>query len=122
MFHPHVILHPTDYSECARHAFDIAVDLARQYDARLLVLHVADTLGAGTRQPRRLPSHSSPPPIRNSSARNCIGFKHPPTAVSRFSISSKKAAPATVIAGVAAREHCDMIVLGTYGRNIVSRL
>ena len=48
MFQPHVLLHPTDYSECSRYAFDVAVDLSRHHGARLIVLHVADTLGPET--------------------------------------------------------------------------
>ncbi len=35
-----MILHPTDFSENSRPAFQTACALARQYDATLLVLHV----------------------------------------------------------------------------------
>src|SRR5438046_9435353 len=45
MFHPQVILHPTDYSETSTHALQIAADLARQHQAKILILHVAETLG-----------------------------------------------------------------------------
>src|SRR2546423_14748190 len=45
MFRPHVILHPTDLSENSRLAYSIAVDLAKQNQAQLLVLHVVETLG-----------------------------------------------------------------------------
>src|SRR5437868_4990959 len=46
MFQPRLILHPTDFSDCSQHAFAITLDLARQYQARVLVLYVAETLGA----------------------------------------------------------------------------
>ena len=36
----HTILHPTDFSERSSHAFRLACALARDYDARLFVLHV----------------------------------------------------------------------------------
>jgi nucleotide-binding universal stress UspA family protein len=39
-----VILHPTDYSAAARHAFELACRLARSRASRLLVLHVAEPL------------------------------------------------------------------------------
>src|SRR5437867_11838424 len=41
----HTILHPTDFSDSARHAFRIAATLAREQGARLVVLHVRLTLG-----------------------------------------------------------------------------
>src|SRR5262245_34681080 len=35
-----IILHPTDFSDLAGHALKLAFSLARDYDARLIVLHV----------------------------------------------------------------------------------
>jgi len=37
------ILHPTDFSERSEYAFRVACSLARDYQARLIVLHVATT-------------------------------------------------------------------------------
>ncbi len=34
------ILHPTDFSECSSHAFQLACSLARAHGARVIVLHV----------------------------------------------------------------------------------
>jgi nucleotide-binding universal stress UspA family protein len=45
MFHPRLILCPTDLSDNSAVPLGVARDLARQYGAALLVLHVADTLG-----------------------------------------------------------------------------
>ncbi len=45
MFQPRIVLHSTDYSDCALGAFEVAVDIATHHQARLLVLHVAETLG-----------------------------------------------------------------------------
>src|SRR5262245_28915273 len=39
----HTILHPTDFSEQARYALHLASALARDYVARLVVLHVVVT-------------------------------------------------------------------------------
>ncbi|HYO63902.1 MAG TPA: universal stress protein [Pyrinomonadaceae bacterium] len=38
------ILLPTDFSECARHALPAAAGLARQMGARLICLHVVETM------------------------------------------------------------------------------
>jgi uncharacterized protein (DUF2267 family)/nucleotide-binding universal stress UspA family protein len=36
------ILHPTDFSDCSQHAGDFAANLARDYRARLVLLHVLE--------------------------------------------------------------------------------
>ncbi len=36
----HTILHPTDFSARSKSAFDLACAVARDYDARLVVVHV----------------------------------------------------------------------------------
>src|SRR5205085_3542208 len=39
------ILHPTDYTEVSHPALHYAADLARDYGAELVLLHVVETLG-----------------------------------------------------------------------------
>ncbi len=39
------VLHPTDFSACAKHAFTYALQVARQHDADLDLLHVGPTEG-----------------------------------------------------------------------------
>ncbi len=46
------ILHPTDLSENSRHAFQTACGLARDNNAKLLVLHVMAPSGSALAQPR----------------------------------------------------------------------
>lgn len=41
---PGVILHPTDYSEASRQAFELARRLSRDRGSRLVVMHVAETV------------------------------------------------------------------------------
>jgi nucleotide-binding universal stress UspA family protein len=41
----HTILHPTDFSDCSRYAFQLAGMLASEQGARLVILHVNPTLG-----------------------------------------------------------------------------
>jgi nucleotide-binding universal stress UspA family protein len=39
------VLHPTDFSECAKHAFTYALQVARQHDADLHLLHIGPSEG-----------------------------------------------------------------------------
>jgi nucleotide-binding universal stress UspA family protein len=122
MFQPRVILHPTDYSECARSAFDIAVDLARQYSARLLVLHVADTLGPEYVSHGEATSRRQPADHQRHLREELHRIQPPPGSGVKVEHLLDEGDPGTVIAAVAARQHCDLIVMGTHGRNILSRL
>jgi nucleotide-binding universal stress UspA family protein len=122
MFNPRVVLHPTDYSDCARHAFDLAVELARDHGSRLIVLHVAETLGAetvsyGEAVSRRQPSghvqhlwdqlhHVAPPPESGVEVQHILAEGDPGQGIAR----------------VAREHHCDLVVMGTYGRSALSRL
>ena len=122
MFKPQVILHPTDYSACANYAFGIAIDLARQFGARLLILHVADTLGA--EHVSHADAISKPQPAGQRKRLQEELHRIQPPAGSGVSVQHllEEGDAGTVIAAVAARDHCDLIVMGTYGRSLVSRL
>src|SRR5208283_3206266 len=56
----HTILHPTDFSARARSAFDLACALARDYDARLVVVHVKPPPTSRTARPRSPPWRPRP--------------------------------------------------------------
>jgi nucleotide-binding universal stress UspA family protein len=121
MFQPRVILHPTDYSDCARFALEAALDLASHHHARLLVLHVAETLGPETvslgealhqRQPA---GHLD----RLRQQLHQVAPSHPGVAVEYLLAEGP---PGAAIAKVAHDQGCDLIVMGTYGRSALSRL
>ena len=40
---PKKVLFPTDYSEASSHALQFATSLARDWDAKLLIVHVSET-------------------------------------------------------------------------------
>jgi nucleotide-binding universal stress UspA family protein len=122
MFSPHRILHPTDYSDCARYAFQIAVDLARQYGAQLFVLHVADTLGAEDVSYAQAITERQPASQRHRLWEEVKSIQPPPGDIIDLQHILEEGDPATVIAEVATREHCDLIVMGTHGRSLLSRL
>ena len=122
MFQPQIILHPTDYSECARYAFGIAVDLACHHGARLLVLHVADTLGPENVSHGQAVSQRQPAGQRHLLEEELHRIQPPARAAIQLQHLLEEGDPAKVIAAVATREHCDLIVMGTYGRNLLTRL
>ena len=121
MFHPRVILHPTDFSECSRHAFDIAADLARQYEAALLVLHVAATLGPENVTYGEATSHLEPESYRQRLEEDLRRSVPAPAGVStQYLLAAGE--PAREISRVAREHSGDLIVMGTHGSSGLSRL
>ena len=55
----HTIVHPTDFSEHSTHAFHLACALARDYNAHLVIVHVAT-------QPLLMFPPGEPPPVEES--------------------------------------------------------
>jgi nucleotide-binding universal stress UspA family protein len=92
------ILFPTDFSECSNAAFHIARALARDYHARLLILHVA-----------------TPPPFVTYGELEKVlqrrnGYKGElEELLRRYQVSDE-------------RTPCDLIVMGTEGRTGLGRL
>ena len=116
----HTILPPTDFSEHSEHAFRLACGLARDYSARLIVLHV----------------WSMPPPVFGE-----VVPVPPPTADAYLAETEQKlhqlqptgpdvdvehrlqeGDPVSMILRVATEAHVDLIILGTHGRTGLSRL
>ncbi len=112
------ILHPTDFSPSSEAAFPLACSLARDYGARLVVLHVApppvvaygetitalvdeDTVEAARESLRRLRAPEPKVPIEH-----------------RVEVGDA----AERILGVADEIGCSLIVLGTHGRTGLGRL
>jgi nucleotide-binding universal stress UspA family protein len=119
MFPPRTILFATDFSETSQRAFEVACALSRDYEARLVAVHVAAL-----------------PPV--------VGFVEgvvpPPTAIDREEMIDQlqqlgQSCPEVhmkyrLLEGDAAAEvlraaeesNCDLIVLGTHGRRGLGRL
>ena len=121
MFHPRVILCPTDFSENSTAALRVATDLARQNQATLIVLHVADTLGPenlgiAEAQTRLQPEahvaelwqqlNRMAPDVPGLDTRRLL----------------REGDPAAVIEQVVREQHCDLVVMGTHGRTGLDRL
>jgi nucleotide-binding universal stress UspA family protein len=123
MFQPRVILHPTDYSDCARYAFAVALDLARLHQASLLVLHVAETLGAESLTYGEAASQLQPTAFQR---RLLEELRHvtAPAAEAGVPVQHLLAEgdPPDEILRVTKEHACDLIVMGTHGRSALARL
>jgi nucleotide-binding universal stress UspA family protein len=112
------ILHPTDFSDCSAFAFRLACSLARDYGARLIVLHVAEP-------PVTVASEGMlviPPALDLDPLRDRLHQLRPgdPTVPVEHCLVEGNAAPE--ILRVAEETRCDVIVLGTHGRTGLARL
>jgi nucleotide-binding universal stress UspA family protein len=114
----HTILLATDFSEPAKHALRLACSLARDYDAHLIVLHVAVpppmVYGEGILPPD--------PEVLAREAREQLDrlqFRDTNLHVER---RFEEGDATTEILRVAAETRADLIVMGTHGRTGLSRL
>ncbi len=112
------ILHPTDFSDNAANAYHLAAALARDYGARLIVIHVAPIPVVG------LTLGVVPPPPRADEALLHKSL-HEYSGREWVDVSEEivvEGDPATEILGVAEEENCDLIVMGTHGLTGLERL
>jgi nucleotide-binding universal stress UspA family protein len=114
----HTILHPTDFSGRSEFAFRLGCALARDYGARLVLLHVVPL-------PMVIPGEGFvlPPPedYRDSLEEELHRLQAPDPGV-RIEYRLKEGDPVTEILAVAAEINADLIVMGTHGRTGLSRL
>jgi nucleotide-binding universal stress UspA family protein len=117
------ILCATDFSECSRRAAALAVSLARATRAHVVALHVGDqvllypAVVAGV-EPARVPSPSRAERTQQMARLLApISDPHCPIDI----LLEEGDVPATIVRA-AAREHADLIVMGTHGRSGFRRL
>lgn len=115
------ILHPTDFSASSGQAFQLACSLARDHNARLLVLHVVDRPiavhgGVMTAPP-------PPPPVEERKAAQ-EQLQQIRQTDPKLTIEARleEGDPATGILEVAKECNCDLIAMGTHGRTGLNRL
>jgi nucleotide-binding universal stress UspA family protein len=121
MFKPRIILHPTDYSTASADAYHIAVDLARQYQATLLVLHVAETLGPELVTYGEVGSELEPEGHRRRLEDELHRIVPAPAGVAVQYLLAE-GDPAHAIEQAAREQACDLIVMGTHGHTGLQRL
>lgn len=96
------ILHPTDFSGHAEHAFQLACCLARDQGARVIVLHVGE-------QPPTPPEH-------RKALEEQLRRVQAPDAKVRVEHRLEQGTPDSEILRVARETNCDLIVMGTEGK------
>jgi nucleotide-binding universal stress UspA family protein len=103
-----VILHPTDFSERARHAYDVARTLARG-GGRLIVLSIAEAV------------HVAYEGYEDAIKERLLSLQpDDPSIQFEYRIRAGRAAEEILAEAEASR--CDLIALGTHGRTGLSRL
>ncbi|MFI5454928.1 MAG: universal stress protein [Isosphaerales bacterium] len=113
------ILHPTDFSENSRYAFQTACALARDYQATLLVLHVM--------MPSVSPLMEEPPPdpLRSAESQQSLAkLPWPQPSDPRIRVEHRLAEgdPAEEILRLTEALHCDLVVMGSHGRTGLRRV
>jgi nucleotide-binding universal stress UspA family protein/uncharacterized protein (DUF2267 family) len=112
------ILHPTDLSDCSRHAGELAANLAKDRDAQLVLLHIIEPseisseLGVALSDPRSLRAAVDGELVELQRSYNGVHCEH----------VVAMGSPAAEIVRVAGEIKSDLIVLGTHGRRGLGRL
>jgi nucleotide-binding universal stress UspA family protein len=113
------ILYPTDFSEPSRYAFELAHALARDYGARLVVLHVGlppvIAYGEGV-----LPLDLDAYVLEANAKLRQIKSDDPAVTVEHCLVMERDPVPEILRAAEAM--HCELIVMGTHGRTGLRRM
>jgi nucleotide-binding universal stress UspA family protein len=118
MFAIRTILCPTDFSAPSRAAVATAESLAREFDARVIVMHVVSPPPAMMAEGLLMyPAEHEPETMRHS-----LDDVKPEDPNVEFEHVFVEGEPVPEILRVAEDRHCDLIVLGTHGRRGVGRL
>jgi len=114
----HTILHPTDFSEHSEFALRLAGALARDYGARLIVLHVFEP------PPLVYGEVMLPPPLEDlrSAAQQQLDQLSVPDVNVRVQRRLEQGDSVLEILHVAREAVADLIVMGTHGRTGLKRL
>jgi nucleotide-binding universal stress UspA family protein len=115
------ILHPTDYSELSTAALRYAVAEARVHGARLIIMHVVDTLGPENVTYGEAVSQRQPDAYRQRlwDELHRIHVDDANVAVEYLLVEGD---PEEEIVRIARKQDVDMIVLGSHGRHGLLRV
>jgi nucleotide-binding universal stress UspA family protein/quercetin dioxygenase-like cupin family protein len=112
------ILHPTDFSENSRPAFQTACALARDYHATLLVLHVMMPSVSPVQQ------GPLPDPLRAAESQESLAqvpWPQPSDPQIRVEHRLAEGDPAEEILRLTEVQRCDLVVMGTHGKTGLGR-
>jgi nucleotide-binding universal stress UspA family protein len=114
------VLCATDFSDSARHAFDLACSLAKAYDARLILAHVIDEeYGKQSFAGNEIEIRPSDHPKRVLELLE--GLKAPDPSVQVEHVVAE-GAPVDEILRLAKERAADLVVIGTHGLTGLKRL
>jgi len=115
----HTLLHPTDFSDQSQYAFWLACAMARDYGARLVVLHVAPLAA-----PLYYGEGMIPPDPEElcAAAQEKLNRLEAPNAGVRLERRLERGSAALEILRVGQEIQTDLIVMGTHGRTGLGRL
>jgi nucleotide-binding universal stress UspA family protein len=113
------ILHPTDFSDTSAPALTMAVDLACDYRARLILLHAVEPpVYAGELGLDAFPSHDD----RLVAERRLAALATGPAARADVeSLVTEGIAPREIVR-VARERRCDLVVVSSHGRSGIGRV
>jgi nucleotide-binding universal stress UspA family protein len=121
MFKPRRILHPTDFSEQSNYALAIAIDLARQNQSSIIVLHTVPSLDTAPVSYGEVAAELEPEGLRRRIEEDLRHSAAVPNGINvEYMIAEGE--PAREIIRVARERSCDVIVMGTHGRTGISHL
>jgi len=112
------ILHPTDFSKPSEYALRFACALARDYQARLLLLHVVEPPVYYGELGMTVPLPSD---FHEGLHHRLSKLVPPDAGVTVETVLIEGGAPREIL-NVAEEQHVDLIVLGTHGRTGVARV
>jgi nucleotide-binding universal stress UspA family protein len=117
----HTILHPTDFSERSEYAFRLACSLARDHDAKLVLVHIVPT--------PQMVAYGEMPLLAPQQAEGFMeNLKERMSEVRAtevgivFEEQLIEGEPATEIIRLARELPADLVVMGTHGRTGLGRL
>lgn len=119
MIQMNTILHPTDFSDTSKHALKYAVSFAKEYDAKLIILHVIEEITTSL----YLDMLQAPPLTElmeeiETQSRKALEDILPPEVRESIKVEylTRKGVPFLEIIRCAQENRADMTVCGTHGR------
>jgi nucleotide-binding universal stress UspA family protein len=120
MLNIRAILVAADFSGCSEDAFRVARALARDYQARLIVLHVATPPPLVA--PGELQKALQRPDGYRAELEGRLRLVYAADSLAGVEYRVQDGDPAVEILGVAGETRCDLIVMGTHGRTGLERM